>query len=984
MRRPLLASTPAVALLAGMVGAALPHAAHATPTPAQALLHQAEYWRSHGRPDISRQALSRLLILQPGDPVVRNRLQALPEAPRAHHRKRPPPPRPPSLTAHAFQALDRGDLGAAERLFQGALTANPHDANALGGLGLVRLKAERFDEAGDLLAQAMAAAGDAHWAAPLASARFYSALQKAQTARDTGDMDGADQIAQQLAASDYADRGLAQDLAADIAHRRAENDSRAALAAWRAGDAQGADDAFRKAVSRAPDDPWIRYGYAGFLNAGRRLDEAWAVMRPLAGATSPDARYATALFLDGAGRPGEAADALDAIAPADRSADMRRFERQLRCELAVRAARALGQVGRSRLAVAGLHRLADEPDLPTAALSQLADGLFELGDAPGATRLVDRALAQPRSAPSDYEGAVSVLARAGRSGDAQTLIAALAAASDGPQAQAQIVRLRARAALGAADRYSNRGELDQAIGVLRAQLAETLDDPELLSALGRAYLSAGRAGRAMQVFDALTRLRPQDEGAWRGLTAAALEARDLPVARRALARARDISPNDPAIVLASAELDRAMGENRAAVTELRTAVAAHERARAGDLDGLLDANVVRRTQAVFEIAAVAPDASDPAGDRLREQLDRAYEVASPSLQPRLGWANRSGEAGLSRLETTSAALAGGVPVGRGRFEFTVQGERLDAGAMSAAGAARFGAGPLAPAAGPTPKTRVDGSTVEVAYAAGDLRLGLGLVDFANRPAEMSGELRWTPKLAGDLQAEVAVTRRPVTESLVAYAGTTDPRAQVGGGAAAWGQVSRAGAQGGLTLTRRDLGAYAVLAAFAYDGRNVRANDSAQLDIGGYAHLLGRGATTLMGGLNLDLQAYRHNENAFTYGHGGYFSPQQFVSLTAPLHLRSTAGPWRLDARVSPGYARYREGDAPVFPTSPAWQARLRPDQSMVIGARKQGLGVSGEAKVEYALGPRLLIGAEFGGDTFGAYRESHAGLRVRLRFAGAP
>jgi len=268
--------------------------------------------------------------------------------------------------------------------------------------------------------------------------------------------------------------------------------------------------------------------------------------------------------------------------------------------------------------------------------------------------------------------------------------------------------------------------------------------------------------------------------------------------------------------------------------------------------------------------------------------------------------------------------------------------------------------------------------VQAEYGAGDLRFSAGATSFTGgRPTTVAGEARWSPRPANDLQAEFALVRRPVTDSLLSYAGMSDPR-----GGPSWGQVSRSGGQAGLTWTRGDVGAYGVLAAYGYDGRHVRSNASLQLDLGGFAQLYGRGSTLLKGGLNLDLQAYQRNENAFTLGHGGYFSPQQFVSLTAPLRLSRKSGSWRIEAQVAPGYERYREGDAPVFPTSAALQAALPASQSTFLGSRKRGLGISGEARAEYAVGPRLLVGAEVGGDTFGAYRETHAGLRLRLRFAG--
>jgi thioredoxin-like negative regulator of GroEL len=888
-----------------------------------------------------------------------------------------PAPRAAGLAARGFRALDAGQLDAAENLFQGALTADPRDANALGGLGLVRLKAERFKEAADLLGRASAGSKDGRWAAAQASAAFYAALKEAETARDAGRFDAAETLAGPLARSSFKDHGLAAELLADLGRRRAQGEAADAVAAWRAGDLRRAGQGFQRAIADAPQAPWTRYRYAAFLGGAHRPDEADAVMRPVAADTSADARFALALYLDGAGRPGAAAETLDAVPAADRSADMRRFDRQLRCELAVRAGRALGQAGRSRAAIAGLRRLAEETDLPNAAVSQLADGLFELGDEASALSLVQRASAAEVTAPRDYEGAVSVLARAGKPAEAQALIARLATASQEPGAPAELKRLRARAALGTADRFSRHGDFPEAIRVLKAQLAETLDDPELLGALGRAYVASGRPDRGLQVFDALSKLRPKEEGAWLGLASAATGMRDFEAARQALARARQLAPDDPAIALAEAELSQAAGDEPAALSDLRFVLSAHERLRGGDLSGVLDPVVYVRTRQSFDLTPAGASGDDPAGDRLRERIDQLYDLTSPSLEPRFGWAHRTGDPGLGRLTTMTGALGGGIRLGPGRLELSARGERLDAGAMTAASAQRFGVGPLTPGAPSLAKTAVSGASLEAAYQLQDLRAALGAFGFSGRPAGVMGELRWTPQVTSDLKADIGVARRPVTETLLAYAGTRDPR-----GGPSWGQVSRTGGHAGLTLTRSDAGAYAQLAAASYDGHNVRGNASVQLDVGGFARLLTHGQNQLTGGLNLDVQAYRHNEDAFTFGHGGYFSPQSFVAVSLPLRFTTKAGRWHVDARVSPGYQSYREGDTAVFPTAGALQAALPPGEAVFAGSHSKGFGGSAQAVVEYALGRGVTLGAEAGADTFGAYRETHALIRLRARFDG--
>ena len=62
--------------------------------------------------------------------------------------------------AAGFQALDNGDLATASARFQAALKVRPNDADALGGLGLVRLRTNRFGEAREIAQAALYLASD--------------------------------------------------------------------------------------------------------------------------------------------------------------------------------------------------------------------------------------------------------------------------------------------------------------------------------------------------------------------------------------------------------------------------------------------------------------------------------------------------------------------------------------------------------------------------------------------------------------------------------------------------------------------------------------------------------------------------------------------------------------------------------------------------------------------------------------------------------
>ena len=68
-----------------------------------------------------------------------------------------------------FDALQANRLGDAEAAFQAALAINAGDADALGGMGLVRQRQNCGPEARDLLERAIAAAPDkaAQWQSAL-------------------------------------------------------------------------------------------------------------------------------------------------------------------------------------------------------------------------------------------------------------------------------------------------------------------------------------------------------------------------------------------------------------------------------------------------------------------------------------------------------------------------------------------------------------------------------------------------------------------------------------------------------------------------------------------------------------------------------------------------------------------------------------------------------------------------------------------------
>ena len=124
------------------------------------------------------------LNVQPNNSTIRARLASLNQV------SQPQPLDARSVALRdAFNALNGGNVDAAEKRFESLLRSEPKNPDALGGLGVVRLKQERFAEAEDLLSVAMRVSGTKKWAEALNSARFWLAMQDGQARLEEKNLD---------------------------------------------------------------------------------------------------------------------------------------------------------------------------------------------------------------------------------------------------------------------------------------------------------------------------------------------------------------------------------------------------------------------------------------------------------------------------------------------------------------------------------------------------------------------------------------------------------------------------------------------------------------------------------------------------------------------------------------------------------------------------------------------------------------------------
>ncbi|RMV52040.1 Cellulose synthase operon protein C [Pseudomonas syringae pv. helianthi] len=102
------------------------------------------------------------------------------------------------LVARGLKALERNDHAAAEQAFVARLKIKADDADALGGLGVVRQQQNRLAEAEQLLTRANRQPGGARWKSALESVQLWTSLQQARDLQAKGQTGKAQELLAQV------------------------------------------------------------------------------------------------------------------------------------------------------------------------------------------------------------------------------------------------------------------------------------------------------------------------------------------------------------------------------------------------------------------------------------------------------------------------------------------------------------------------------------------------------------------------------------------------------------------------------------------------------------------------------------------------------------------------------------------------------------------------------------------------------------------
>lgn len=398
------------------------------------------------------------------------------------------------------------------------------------------------------------------------------------------------------------------------------------------------------------------------------------------------------------------------------------------------------------------------------------------------------------------------------------------------------------------------------------------------------------------------------------------------------------------------------------------------------------------------LAAAEPVSANPFLPGAEEEVDpragmsEAARALDDILQQRSAYVvqgvtvrRNDSEDGLSKMTDIQTPIEASMPVGDQRLALRVTPVHLDAGKLDTEASKRYGTG-LADGASAVDMGRQKDSGVGLAVAweseSHGLKADLGVSPLGFLYSTAVGGISLERSFAGhpNLHYGLSLSRRAVTDSLTSFAGSRDERS-----GEEWGGVTANGLRAQLSYDDGEIGAYGYGSAHALLGNNVKSNTRAELGSGVYWYLLNDERSMLTVGLGATGIGYENNQGNFTYGSGGYFSPQQFYSLAVPVNWAHRGERWTYRVRSSVGIQHFKQDDVPFFVDDGGMQRQLEADAAVSTryiptgfeGSSETGIGYNLSAAAEFRLGDYFFLGGQLGVDNAQDYEQVNGSLYLR-------
>ena len=949
-----------------------------------------------------------------------------------------------------YELLDQQLPDSAIAQFQQLLKRNPRDAEALKGLGIAHMRLQNFKEAERYLSLAIDAAPrrNADLQKELDEVRFWKVFNDASWAYKQGELDKARDLALQAQsmrpdnvdtllliagiaanrgdnaeARQYyeqalayqpnnteAQKGLAGALAGlgdmeaagrtihrynlpDTEYLSYRNMVEAAALRAEAGEAKSNEEAIRlltRAQRLQPQDPWIRLDLARHYRLAGRPKIAVSLLDQLIATypNYPEAYHAKALYHAQFNELFEGLVALESIPKGYRNPRQAALYRSIYRQLWLKQKKleadqlvAIGDHASVREIIDAMS-IVDQSD-PSAMLIR-AELLADIGEYKKALEIVNQV--KPLAPANDiaFKTQMATVLLKARETDALAAVLKDLEARENQMDFAQqddLAHLKLGMALQRADDLRKQGLYRQALAVIEPMRKQFDKDPALRLSRATILKESGQHKQAQALYHKLLIADPNNRAAYAGLAGSLM-------AQHHYAKAREVVDKGLRTVLEAPELMALRGKLKLLKGDYNAAAQDLQQSLFDDADN-------RTYNAVGESGGGGFDEPRPgswqfeARKDLRRLNNRKLNNTFVALEGR----QRDGDPGINKLnEVSLPILFKNYKDYENASGLTVRAVALDAGtARPEVGAPnRIGALILAresddpresdPVINNSYSFSDTGVALNGFFKGKNYMLDLGVTPIGFRINTLLGGLHWRHR-GYRSQMGAHLTRRSVKDSMLSYAGLKDPDTKQ-----EWGAVAKTGIDLDLSLGDEKAGFYGSIGGHVYDGQAVADNNSTSAKAGVYFTLFDNGVSRLATGINGRWMAFDKNLNFFTLGHGGYFSPQQYVNVSIPLEFRSDHGDFSYRIGLNIGQQKYSTDAIELFPIDPPLQQRLeeiiqvnpKPYLKAQYEAEDHNdLVYDVHAEMEYNLGRQYSIGGWVKATDVNDFNEFRAGIFLR-------
>lgn len=825
-----------------------------------------------------------------------------------------------------------------------------------------------------------------------------------------------------------------------------KNEADAALAR---GDDFAAKKALEVALALDRNDPWTRlelakiYMKSGQQREARGLVEGYLSSNP----TDTQAIYASALLATAIPDWQQALKTIDRINPKDRNLEISQFQKKAWVQTQIEYANKLHKSNRTAdgLAILGQVKpvVGDDANL----MGDLAGAYVDLGSKQEGIRLINDLSSKSANPSTDVLlQKAGILLKTNQDVEAAGVLKQVQSRPLTMQQKSIYEDVLFPFSVRQVESLNQSGKSSEAIQKLNALKNQRPNDTYVNGALARSYATSGNNQEAITLYTSLLEKSPDQPDLLIGLAQTAAQAKNIELATQSLDKYLALDPNNAEYLDNAGKVYRSLGKNSRALqlyeksmastveyvlpkgsnTNVRTlgtspndfytasnvvvaaVVAKNNKSNVktpvvvtppvpAPVTFAASTNSAVPSVVVSSTIVVAPTSAERKAGTVLE-INEIKQERTPEVLAGYTYRTRTGDPGSSKLTDQQAPIVVTFPVNDAKANIKITPVALNAGTLSSDYYTNmtFGSGVLTAAQGQNLPSVPDsqsarGVGLSAGFQQGPITFDVGVTPLGFQYSKFTGGVNYQTMLNDSATSFLGInlSSRPVTDSLLSFAGTTDSRSGL-----SWGGLMASGGRvnfSNLFGEDKDYGTFIGGSYHQINGTNVASNTRTELIAGGYKEFVKTPNSSVKLGLSATGLSFSKDLSGFTYGNGGYFSPKQYVGLTAPLSFEKRSQSLTYLFNGALGWQRFSSDGGPYYPNDPSMQAQATGNLSTAsnfYGASTANSSASSGSGIAYSLlgamelqiGPQLFLGANLLMDNSGNYRQWGGGMNLRMTF----